>query len=622
MKIQALANRLSAFVKYYMALAAVAVSARAVAADTSGNERRYVKSEHMVTMRDGTRQYVAIYAPEGIGEQSAEKAPILWMRTPYSCAPYGDHPASFVNDQIYKPYADAGYIFAFQDVRGRWMSEGDSENVTPMSTRPDGVDDVTDAYDTIEWLVDSVPGNNGRVGVYGNSYCGYYALVAAASRHPALRAASPQAPVCDWFAGDDFHHNGAFAVMPSTFFAPCLVTEKNHRPSPQMRMPECVVSGNPREFFLNNTIADVTARLDGRVEFWDSIMAHPYYDDFWKKRYAGQFTNNLITPILVVGGHFDAEDLYGALRVYRDLRHNSPRLPVTLAMGPWSHGQWRDNGAANRLGEASFGDENLAIYYRDNIEFPFFDYYLRDNGNRPDKDHIFISGENHWFTGKSADISTREWSVWLAADSTLSVTPPRENRASIKYTSLPSDPVPFIVAENSNTAVYMTAGQRFLDGRKDVLSFISPVLTDTLRFVGSVTPELFVSITTTDADFVVKLIDVAPDGKEMLVRGDIFRGRYRHSLSAPEPFIPDQVEKLKFAMPDIAHTFLPGHRMKVQIQSSWFPLFDMNPQQFIDIYKARREDFVPSDITVYCDASHPSRIILRLADGNIFRPTE
>mgnify|MGYP001513004844 FL=1 len=338
MKIQALANRLSAFVKYYMALAAVAVSARAVAADTSGNERRYVKSEHMVTMRDGTRQYVAIYAPEGIGEQSAEKAPILWMRTPYSCAPYGDHPASFVNDQIYKPYADAGYIFAFQDVRGRWMSEGDSENVTPMSTRPDGVDDVTDAYDTIEWLVDSVPGNNGRVGVYGNSYCGYYALVAAASRHPALRAASPQAPVCDWFAGDDFHHNGAFALMPSTFFAPFLATEKNHRPSPQMRMPECVVSGNPREFFLNNTIADVTARLDGRVEFWDSIMAHPDYDDFWKKRYAGQFTNNLITPILVVGGHFDAEDLYGALRVYRDLRHNSPRLPVTLAMGPWSHG--------------------------------------------------------------------------------------------------------------------------------------------------------------------------------------------------------------------------------------------------------------------------------------------
>ena len=224
-------------------------------------------------------------------------------------------------------------------------------------------------------------------------------------------------------------------------------------------------------------------------------MAHPDYDDFWKKRYAGQFTNNLITPILVVGGHFDAEDLYGALRVYRDLRHNSPRLSVTLAMGPWSHGQWRDNGAANRLGEASFGDENLAIYYRDNIEFPFFDYYLRDNGNRPDKDHIFISGENRWFTGKSADISTREWSVWLAADFTLSVTPPRENRASIKYTSLPSDPVPFIAAENSNTAEYMTAGQRFLDGRKDVLSFISPVLTDTLRFVGDARARRYTSWT-------------------------------------------------------------------------------------------------------------------------------
>lgn len=619
MKNQAKAYRCTFPLKMILVAAAIAVSAQTVVANEAVNERRYVKSEHMVPMRDGTRQYVAIYSPEGIGDHDAVKAPILWMRTPYGCRPYGDHPASFINDQIYKPYADAGYIFAFQDVRGRWMSEGDSENVTPMSTLPGGVDDVTDAYDTIEWLIDSVPGNNGRVGVYGNSYCGYYALVAAASRHPALRAASPQAPVCDWFIGDDIHHNGAFAFMPSTFFAPYLATEKSHRPSPQKQLPDGVVSGNPRDFFLNNTVAEVTARLDGRVEFWDSIMAHPDYDDFWKKRNAGQFTHNLTTPILVVGGHFDAEDLYGTLRVYRDLRRNSPRAPVTLAMGPWSHGQWRGNSAANRLGEASFGRDNLALHYRDSIEFPFFEYYLRDKGSRPVDDHIFVVGENRWYTGKADDISTREWSVWLAADSTLSVTPPVETLASLSYTSLPSDPVPFMAPDNHRTAEYMTAGQRFLDSRKDVLSFTSAANSDTMRFVGSVTPELFASITTADADFVVKLIDVSPDGREMLVRGDILRGRYRRSMSAPEPFIPGRIEKVSFTMPDIAYTFLPGHRMKVQIQSSWFPLFDMNPQQYVDIYTARREDFVPCDVTIYCDAAHPSRVILRRADGNIFR---
>lgn len=620
MKNHAMAYRCSFLLKMIFAAAAIAFSAQTVAANEAVKERRYVKSEHMVPMRDGTLQYVAIYSPEGIGDPDSAKAPILWMRTPYGCRPYGDHPASFLNNQIYKPYAAAGYIFAFQDVRGRWMSEGDSENVTPMATQPGGVDDVTDAYDTIEWLVDSVPGNNGRVGVYGNSYSGYYALVAAASRHPALRAASPQAPIGDWFVGDDLHHNGAFAVMQSTFFSPHLATERNHRPTQQVQLPEVEVTGNNRDFFLNNTIADITAKLDGRIEFWDSIMAHPDYDEFWEKRNAGRFTHNLITPILVVGGYFDAEDLYGTLHAYRELRRNSPGLPVTLAMGPWSHGQWRRNGAANQLGEASFGHDNLALYYRDSIEFPFFEYYLRDKGSRPVDDHIFFSGENRWYTGDVDDISTREWPVWLAADSTLSITPPVETQASLHYTSRPSDPVPFMAADNQNTAEYMTAGQRFLDTRKDVLSFTSLVIDDTIRFVGSVTPELFASITTTDADFVVKLIDVAPDGREMLVRGDILRGRYRRSLSSPEPFIPGRIEKVSFTMPDIAYTFLPGHRMKVQIQSSWFPLFDMNPQQYVDIYTAHREDFVTCDVTIYCDAAHPSRVILRRADGNILRP--
>ena len=587
-------------------LGAVAVVATMATEAEAATPEQYRKSEHRVAMRDGCRLFVSVYAPEG----QAEKAPILLMRTPYSCSPYGSEMSGFLKDKIYKPYVEAGYIFAFQDVRGRWMSEGDGENVRPLASRPGDVDDTTDAYDTVEWLVDSVPGNNGRVGVYGNSYCGYYALTAAAGRHPALRAASPQAPVGDWFIGDDMHHNGAYAIMDATGFLPYLATERNHQPTTSPKLMEGLVTGDTRTFFLEHTPADIRRMADGRVAFLDSLYAHPDYDEFWKRRSTETFTDSLTTPMLVVGGHFDAEDLYGALRVYRTLRQNSPGLPVTIAMGPWAHGLWRGNGAGNRLGDADFGDADINEYYRDKIEFPFFDYYLRDKGEKPEADHVFITGENRWYTGDFASLSGRPMAVYLGGDSTLTLVAPTAAEARAQYLSDPQNPVPYYKDNKGrgHAAAYMTAGQQFLDGRDDVLTFSSPALADTLKVAGPVTPELYVSTSGTDADFVVKVIDEAPDGTQLLVRGDIFRGRYRNGFDRPEPFVPGKVEKVRFAMPDIAHAFLPGHRMKVQIQSSWFPLFDLNPQQFVNIYEAGKDDYVPAEISVYFDRTRPSHI--------------
>lgn len=597
--------------------AAIAAMLLTAAAGMAATPEQYRKSEHQIAMRDGVRLYVSVYAPEyPAGDAPAEKAPILLVRTPYGCGPYGEGMSDFLKNKPYKRYVEEGYIFAFNDVRGRWMSAGDGENIRPLTTQPDGVDDATDAYDLIEWLVDSVPGNNGRVGVYGCSYSGYYALTAAARRHPALRAAVPQAPVCDWFIGDDFHHNGAFAIMPITSFLPQLVTERNHVPTVNQRFIDGLIQGDRRTFFLENKPADILRMADGRADFLDSLYAHPDYDDFWKRRSGVSFTDSLTTPMLVVGGLFDAEDFYGALTTYRALLRNSPALPVTAAYGPWAHGQWGGGGKGNSLGDATFGEADHNEYYRDEIEFPFFEYYLRDKGAAPTADHIFITGANRWYKGSYADLQSDPLAVYLAPGSALSFAAPTDGEAWAEYVSDPNDPVPYYNKPTNGglAAEYMTSGQQFLDGRHDVLTFSTPALSDTLTLAGPVTPEFYVSISTTDADFVVKVLDEAPDGSETMVRGEIFRGRYRNSFEKPEPFTPGKVEKVRFTMNDIAHAFLPGHKMKVQIQSSWFPLFDMNPQQFINIYKAGKEDYIPSTIKVHFDAAHPSGVTFTRAN--------
>lgn len=576
--------------------------------------REYCKSEHMIAMRDGTRLYTAVYRPSDMAED--EKSPILYMRTPYGCRPYGTEMSGFLNDSIYRPYADAGYIFVFQDVRGRWMSEGEFVNVRPLRDSADGIDEATDSYDTVEWLIDSVGGNNGRVGVNGNSYCGFYALMAAASGHPAIKAVSPQAPIGDWWMGDDLHHNGALALIDATSFSPQLRGCADHRPTDRGDGYKAPMGKDVGEWAMNNTVADVTRSLDGNVPFWLEMTSHPDYDDWWSKRSSVNATHGITAPMLVVGGHFDAEDLYGTLAVFRGLKSNSRAPETHLVMGPWAHGAWRSSGKANRLGEASFGDEPLSRYFRDEVEFPFFERYLRERGDggvAAGSDVIFFTGENRWHHTDIArrDSTAAPLDIYLT-ESGLSLTPPTAAASSTVYISDPGNPVPYYGdITTRRKKEYMTASQVFVDGRDDVVTFILPAMADTLSVAGPVDAELFASISTTDADFIVKVIDVAPDGKEMLVRGDIMRGRYRNSFSHPEAFTPGKIEKISFTMPDIAHTFLPGHSLKIQVQSSWFPLFDRNPQQMTDIYNCRAEDFVKSEISIYHDAAHPSRIRFR-----------
>lgn len=574
----------------------------------------YIKTEYMIPMRDGVRLYTAVFTPKS---KRGDDHPMLFMRTPYSCAPYGKKNASFWQQPIYRKYLEAEYIFVFQDVRGRWMSEGGFVNVRPLIENRQGkaVDEASDTYDTVEWLLRKVRKNNGRVGVYGNSYCGFYALMAAASGHPAIRAVSPQAPVGDWFRGDDIHHNGALAICDVVSFLPHLGTTARTKPTDKPVPFDSPMTGDCDEYFMNRTVADITGELGGRVPFWDDITEHPDYDEWWRERSAVRATRDITSPVLMVGGTFDAEDAYGVWEIYRSLRRNNPSLDCRIVVGPWAHGAWRGAGGANRLGEAEFSDESMSDFFQQEVEFPFFDYYLRDEGDGGASSLgslVFFSGENCWREAEewNPEQACEPYRMYIAESGTLQLSQPDAAESYSSYTSDPSNPVPYYPDTKSRRRKeYMVAGQEFVDGRDDVLSFVSPVLDEDVTMTGAIEAEIYASISTTDADFVVKVIDVGPDGEyEMMVRGEIMRGRYRNGFASPEAFEPGKIERIAFTMPDVAHTFMSGHRIKVQIQSSWFPLFDRNPQQFVNIYKCSAADFVPCDVRIYHDAGHPSSI--------------
>ena len=569
-------------------LSLVAIAARAEGdIDAKWFKEHYAKAEYMIPMRDGVRLYTAVFTPKN---KRGGDHPILYMRTPYGCAPYGKKNADFWKQSIYRNYLEAEYIFVFQDVRGRWMSEGEFVNVRPFIANKQGsdTDEASDAYDSVEWLLRKVRKNNGKVGVYGNSYCGFYALMAAASGHPAVCAVSPQAPVGDWFM-----------VKPTD------------KPVPF----ESPAQGGSYDYFMTHTVADITAALGGRVPFWDDMTAHPDYDEWWRQRSAMRATENITSPILMVGGAFDAEDAYGVWNIYRALRANNPSLDCRIVVGPWAHGAWRGNGGANELGGVVFSEDSMSEFFRDEIEFPFFDYLLRgegDGGASSSGALVFFSGENCWreSEGWSPETECEPSRLYIDETGVLRVEASDAKSSYSAYTSDPSDPVPYYPDTASRRKKeYMVAGQEFVDSRDDVLSFVSPVLEGDVTMAGAIEAVVYAAISTTDADFVVKVIDVGPDGEyEMLVRGDIMRGRYRNGFSTPEAFTPDRIERVAFTMPDVAHTFMAGHRIKVQIQSSWFPLFDRNPQQAVDIYKCSAADFVPCDVKIYHDADHPSHI--------------
>lgn len=584
--------------------------------DAKWFKAHYTKAEYMIPMRDGVKLYTAVYTPKN----KRTTHPILMMRTPYSCAPYGKKNSRFWQSKIYENYLRSEYILVFQDVRGRWMSEGEFINVPPYIENKQSVNDIDEAgdtYDTVEWLLRKLKHDNGRVGVYGNSYCGYYALMAAASHHPAVVAVSPQAPLVDWWKGDDVHHNGALAMLDLVPFLPILGNTARTGPSmEQTPFDPPIIEGTMGEFFMNNTLADITRRVDGRVPFWADVVAHPDYDEWWQARDARRATKGVTSAVLMVGGLYDAEDPYGVWEAYHSLKENNPSLDCRIVVGPWTHGAWRGNGDANALGGVEFAEESLSQFYRDEVEFPFFEQHLRGvESSTPASATIFFTGENCWremdgWTPEQGELSH----LYFNEDGSLSMEPSTLNNSYSSYTSDSANPVPYYPdIEKRRQSDYLIIGQEFVEDRDDVLTFTSSVLTEDMSLVGALEAELFVSLSTTDADFVVKLIDVGPNGEqEMMVRANIMRGRYRNDPSAPKPFTPGKVERVSFELPDIAHTFMAGHRIKVQVQSSWFPLFDRNPQQFIDIYNASPQDFIPCDIKLHHDTSHPSRLSFHL----------
>ncbi len=589
------------------------------AQDNSAIESRYVKTEHRISMRDGTHLFTSVYAPRDTGQQYA----IMLSRTPYGVGPYGATGYNPALRMISPRFLDRGFIFVYQDVRGRSMSEGEFVHMTPWRGMAGArqTDESTDAYDTIEWLIRNIPHNNGRVGIWGTSYPGYFAGASLVDAHPALRAASPQAPQADWFMGDDVHHHGAFFLTSAFNF---FTTAGRARPAPGTTPPPRFTfpTDDGYRFFLEMGPLSNADRLymKGTAPFWNDMMAHGTLDDFWEARRLAPKLRNVQPAVLAVGGWYDANNLHGALQVHAAIARQSPATRNRIVLGPWSHGQWR-RGAGDAVGDLTFG-MNTGSFFRDTIEYSFFESYLYGNGSIALANATaFETGVNRWRTFDAwppKGATTR--SLYLRAGGTLSFSAPPASvsPAYREYRSDPADPVPFMAQRSTDmNPDYMARDQRFSSTRPDVLVYVSDPLTEDITVAGSMRSSLFVSTSGTDSDWVVKLIDVHPGagpgeprGFQEMVRGDVMRGKFRNSYSRPEPFTPDKVELVAFNSDDVLHTFRKGHRIMVHVQSSWFPLVDRNPQTFVDIYNAAPSDFRAATQRVYHTRAQASRIEL------------
>jgi putative CocE/NonD family hydrolase len=532
-----------------------------------------------------------------------------------------------------EPAAKEGFIFVYQDVRGRFMSEGEFVDVRPFKEAkgPRDVDESSDAWDTIEWLLRKLPWDNGKVGVWGISYPGFYAAMAATCGHPALVAVSPQAPIADWFIGDDFHHNGAFFLPHAFSFYTAF---GRPRPEPTTKSTPRFDHGTADgyEFFLRAGPMPSLDRtyLKGEVAFWKEVMAHETYDAFWQARNTRPHLRGIQPAVLTVGGWFDAEDLFGALETYRSIEAQSPGVANRLVMGPWPHGGW-SRGTGEALGRVSFG-QPTSRFFEEEIELPFFRYYLKGGADPAlPEAYVFETGTNLWHALDAwPPREARPITLYLSGHGRLSKEPPAEAAdAYDEYVSDPAKPVPYVEdVEVGMKREYMVADQRFAARRPDVLAYRTEPLEDDVTIAGPIAVRLSVSTTGTDADWVVKLIDVYPDdyplqpgepagdrdhpthstmgGYQQLVRGEPFRGKFRRSFERPEPFVPGQVETVEFTMPDAFHTFRRGHRVMVQVQSSWFPLVNLNPQTFVRINEATEADFRKATQRVWRTAARPS----------------
>jgi putative CocE/NonD family hydrolase len=584
----------------------------------------YTKQEQLVTMRDGVRLFTAIYTPK----ETSKKYPILMTRTPYSVAPYGTDKYR----QGLGPSHDfekEGYIFVVQDVRGCYMSEGQYENMRPHiddKKSKNDIDESSDTYDTIDWLLKNVPNHNGRVGLWGISYPGFYSSAGMIDAHPALKAVSPQAPVSDFYF-DDFHHHGAF-FLPHAFnfysaFGP-------PRPEPTTKRANSIQHSTPDgyQFFLDiGPLKNVNERyFRDRIPFWNRMVEHPDYDEFWQSRNILPHLKKVAPAVMTVGGWFDAEDLYGPLQTYRAVEKQNPGIFNVLVMGPWRHGGWnRSDG--ERLGNIHFGAKT-AHYYQQSVELPFFEHFLKDKGDKKlPEATVFETGANrwrqfdHWPPQKVA-----KKSLYFHADGKLSFEAPMADTDEYdEYVSDPSKPVPYTEAIDVRmTTEYMTDDQRFAMRRPDVLTYQTDVLKEDLTLAGPLLADLRVATTGTDSDWIVKLIDVFPPdakdyakmtpgkhlgGYQMMVRSEVIRGRYRNSYERPEPFAANEATKVAVKLQDVLHTFPKGHRLMVQVQSTWFPLVDRNPQKYVpNIFLADEKDFTKATQRVFHCRKHPTRL--------------
>jgi uncharacterized protein len=596
----------------------------------------YTKTEYRIPMRDGVKLFTAVYVPK----DESQKYPFLISRTPYSIAPYGGE--AYPKGRAMVEFWKAGYIMVSQDVRGRFMSEGKfiEENPHLENKKPGQVDESTDLYDTIDWLIKNIPNNNGRAGMWGISYGGFYTASSMIDTHPALKACSPQAPMINLFTGDDAYHGGAFMLSANFGFYPFFRPQNNPtKPPSDFKRPDWG-SNDSYDFFLHlGPLAESGKYFDPPNPMWDDQWKHDTYDDYWKVRDLAPRLKDIHCAVLTVGGWFDAEDLYGPVAEYHAIKKQNPGLTNILVEGPWVHGGWayRDG---HYIGNADFGS-NTAEFYRKNIAVPFFEHILKDAKDpKLPEAYVFETGSNLWRQYANwPPVEAKPSMLYLLPGGKLSFDAPKMGAPYDEYVSDPAHPVPFV---NYVTDVgeipqeYMASDQRFATTRPDVLVYQTDPLERDVTIVGPVDPKLFVSSSGSDSDFVVKLIDVYPQdlpepkeehrrndvtvpatdlaGFQLLLRGEPLRAKFRHSLEKPEPLTPNKMEEISFSMQDVNHTFKKGHRIMVQVQSSWFPLIDRNPQTFVDIPHAKATDYVKATERVYHTPQQPSGVGVLVMD--------
>ncbi len=584
----------------------------------------YTRKTYKIPMRDGKQLHTIVYSPK----DASKTYPILMMRTPYGIHPYEKDLHRFSLGPN-KYFAREGYIFAYQDVRGRYMSEGVFENMRPQLQKPGGkndIDESTDTYDTIEYLIKNVPNHNGKVGQFGISYPGFYTSAGMINAHPALKASSPQAPIADWFFDDFFHHGAFFLPHAFGFF------DRFGDPRPELTTQRKVAPNYGTQdgyrFYLDiGSLKNVNPRYyKNKITFWDTMMAHPNYDKFWQDRNLLPHLKKVAPAVMTVGGWYDAEDLYGTFRTYDAIEKQNPGIFNVLVVGPWAHGQWSNENASS-LGHIGF-DSNTAEFYHKNIELPFFNHFLKGKGKHDlPEAYVFETGANKWHKFDTwPPKNVQPTSLYFGPKGKLQTQAPKDKDGADSFVSDPKKPVPYTERITwSMHQAYMTDDMRYASMRPDVLTFETGVLNNDLTLAGPIQAELHVATTGTDADWIVKVIDVFPDsyqgnsaetksnkdmrGYQMHVRSEVIRGRFRNSFEKPEAFVPNEPAVVKLTLQDVLHTFKKGHRVMVQVHSSWFPITDRNPQKFVpNIFFADEADFTTATHRVFRSPERASRI--------------